>query len=648
MKKAVNIISIVALLALIITLAPATVLAQEGKCEADVVVQADDWLSKIAEKFYGDVLAYQAIADATNAKAATDSSYATIEDVDLIEPGWKLCIPPTAEAEATMVAVAEQYLPPEEASITIVIPEDPPSFNPAIADTGYDALVAELALLGLADIDDNGKIFPELAVKLPTIANGGVVINEDEWTMDVTWNLRDDVVWADGEPVTVDDVIFTWDAIMDPETGIWVAGVDYTDSLEKIDDHTFVVHYNYVYPAYLTQFGGEQMFIWPEHYCDASQGFGAWDCAREPLSSGPYLLQEWETGDHMTFVSNPNYFEEGKPGIGQVVVRIVPEMSVRKTMMIEGDADLDMWPAEPMIDELKDVPNVNVSISPTTRWVMRLFPNQAAKGSTDPVENPHPIFSDVRVRQAVRLAIDVDAIAQDIFNGYPVPVWTELFRPPYVCDNIPRPKYDPDGAMALLEEAGWIDQDGDGVRECHGCLNAEEGYAMQIELITYAEYGEPLELTHQLVGEMLGAIGFDVELTMVEGSILWADHESGGIEQQGNFDLNLWDDGYPGVDPTDFLWEFYYSEAAEPDYGWNVVRWFNEDFDALLDEAYTLDEAYRQEVFCQMAELLEEELPSILLFSTIEASSHSTRLDGVQATVNDIVTWNVADWKIIK
>jgi peptide/nickel transport system substrate-binding protein len=167
---------------------------------------------------------------------------------------------------------------------------------------------------------------------------------------------------------------------------------------------------------------------------------------------------------------------------------------------------------------------------------------------------------------------------------------------------------------------------------------------MAIEMMTYGEYGEALELTHQLMGEMLQDIGFDVKLSIVEGSLLWADYASGGIEQNGDFDLNLWDDGYSGVDPTDFIWYYYYSEAAEPDYGWNIERYMNEDFDALLDEAYTYDEEYRQELFCQMAEMLEEDLPIILLFSTIEGNAFSERLDGVRSSVNDIVTWNAADW----
>jgi multiple sugar transport system substrate-binding protein len=105
MKK---IVMLMTLLALLFTLTPAPSLAQEVVCENEVVVQAEDWLSKIAEKFYGDVLAFQAIADATNAKAASDDSYATIEDVNIIEPGWKLCIPTGEVAQAAVGAAAAQ------------------------------------------------------------------------------------------------------------------------------------------------------------------------------------------------------------------------------------------------------------------------------------------------------------------------------------------------------------------------------------------------------------------------------------------------------------------------------------------------------------------------------------------------------------
>jgi peptide/nickel transport system substrate-binding protein len=530
-------------------------------------------------------------------------------------------------------------------SITIVIAEDPPSFNPIVADTGFDALVMELVMLGMTDVDPDGNVFPELAAELPTLDNGGVELSDDESKMSVIWKMRDDVKWQDGTPVTADDVIFTWKAISDPTNGSWIPGSDYIDSVEKIDQFSFKINYNTIYPGYLTQFGGEQIAIWPAHYCNADQGFVAWDCGRQPLSNGPFTLTEWVEGDHMTFARNPNYFESGKPEIDEVIVRIVPDDAVRKTMMLNGDADIDMWINVNTINDLKDSETAKVSLSPTDRWVMRLFMNEAAKGTTDPATSPHPILSDVKVRQAIRMAVDVDTINNQIFYGLAHPVWTEFFRPPYVCD-VPRPRFDPEAAKALLEKAGWTDSDGDGIRECNGCTSADPGYKMEMEFITYAEYGEPLELTQQLIAEMLGEVGIKMNISVVEGSVLWDLAENGGIEQSGNYDIDIWDDGYAGVDPTDYVWEAYSQEAMKPGDGWNFFRWNNPEVDALIDETYTLDEQSRKETFCKIADYIDKEVPEVHLFTVPNADAYSARLESVQSSVNDLVTWNIADWKI--
>ncbi len=547
-------------------------------------------------------------------------------------------------AAVSLAGCGKKEAEEETSNIVIVIPEDPPSFNAMISDTGYDALVMELVLLGLTDLDANGNVITELAESLPTLDNGDVVMDEENWTMDVTWRLRQGVEWQDGEAVTADDVVFTYEAIANPETGGWIPGLDYIDSVEKVDDYTLIVHYNSVYPGYLLQFGGEQVVIWPEHYCDPDQGFIAWDCSRQPLSNGPYILEEWVVGDHLTFTKNPTYYQDGKPTIEQITVRIVPDDTVRKTMLLKGDAHVIPWVTEPIANELESETGVTLSVSPTSRWVMRLIPNLALRGTLDPVAAPHPVLSDVNVRRAIRSAIDVDTISGDLFYGYGEPTWSEFFRPPYNTCNIAGPVYDPEASRALLEAAGWTDTDGDGIRECHGCATAEEGYVMEIEIITYSEYGEVLALTEQLIGEQLNSIGIGTRLTVMEGSVMWADSASGGIEQLGDFDLDLYDDGYAGVDPTDFLWQYYAADAALPDYGWNVGRWYNEDFEGLLSEAYTLDEAYRQELFCQMAEILDDELPQILLFTTINADAFHNQLSGPQSSPNDMVTWNVADW----
>ncbi|RME44647.1 MAG: peptide ABC transporter substrate-binding protein [Chloroflexi bacterium] len=546
------------------------------------------------------------------------------------------CAPPGPPPEtAAGQAPAEEQAPPQESSITILIPDNPVAFNGVNTDTGYEQALGELVMLSLAEVDPDGNVYPELAAEIPTIENGGVVVDEENGTMDVTWKLRNDVYWADGEQVTADDVVFTWNVIAEQA---WTPAVDYTDSVEKIDDFTFVVHYNAVFPGYLLHFGGEDFFVYPEHYCDASQGFYEWDCDNQPLSDGPYILEEWVADDHLTFVRNPNYYEAGKPAIDKILVRIVPEESVRKAMMLEGDADIHYWPAENSAVEYQSPDNnVDLLVSPSGRWVMRLIPNLTAYGDR---ESPHPLLSDVRVRRAIRMAVDVDTIIRDVFMGFGEPVWTEFFRPPYVCE-VPRPKYDLEAAAALLEEAGWIDTDGDGVRECHGCQNAEEGTLASLQFAIYAEYGETLELAQQLIAENLNNIGIATELQTIEGAIMWAPAEDGGTEESGNFDLDMWDDGYPGIDPTDFIWTFYFSESQ-----WNYGRYASEEMDALIGELYTLDEDYRRETFCQIADKLEEDLPQILLWSALEMHGVSNRLGGVQPSVNDPLTWNVADWTL--
>jgi peptide/nickel transport system substrate-binding protein len=324
-------------------------------------------------------------------------------------------------------------------------------------------------------------------------------------------------------------------------------------------------------------------------------------------------------------------------------VRVVPDVTVRETMLRQGDADVLMWATEQAIHDLENETNIAISVSRNSRWVMRMFMNLAAKGSIDPVADPNPFLSDIRVRRAIRAAVDVDKIIDSVWYGYPTPIWTEFFREPYAC-NIPRPAYNPAEAQTLLEQTGWVDQDGDGTRECHGCQTAEEGTPLSMELITYAEYGEPLELTQQLIGEMLGEVGIHVDLSIMQGSVLWADYASGGIEQNGDFNIDLWDDGYSGTDPTDYLQQAYSTDAGIPDMGYNFGRWSNEEFDTLLYETYTLDETQRKENFCAMAQILEDELPQILMFSTVNADAYSTRLVGVESNMNSVVTWNIADW----
>jgi peptide/nickel transport system substrate-binding protein len=249
----------------------------------------------------------------------------------------------------------------------------------------------------------------------------------------------------------------------------------------------------------------------------------------------------------------------------------------------------------------------------------------------------------------MRIAIDVDSIVEGIYpSGDFHNVWTQFFRPPYDICGTPKPVVDPEAAKVLLEEAGWTDKDGDGVRECHGCATgAPEGYPMAFDFIVWSEGGEDYARTGQLIAEDLQAIGMDPNLSLETGAVLW---DLDGLELTGNFDMNMWDDGYPGTDPSDYLWVYYASSAvpnAELE-GWNIGYWMNEEFDALLDESYTLDEEYRKELFCQMDEIMQAEMPTIPLYDYAELTIYNNRIEGIESTINAMVNWNIADWKIVK
>jgi len=141
-------------------------------------------------------------------------------------------------------------------------------------------------------------------------------------------------------------------------------------------------------------------------------------------------------------------------------------------------------------------------------------------------------------------------------------------------------------------------------------------------------------------------IGIKLNINVVEGSVLWDLAENGGIEQSGNFDIDIWDDGYAGVDPTDYVWETYSKAAMTPGNGWNFFRWDNPAVDELINETYTLDEQTRKETFCAIGDFINEDVPIIHLFTVPNADAYSARIDGPQSSVNDLITWNIADWKL--
>lgn len=554
-------------------------------------------------------------------------------------------VPPTLTPEPTRtlppLAVAVEV---EENAIVVPIPIDPPSFNAYLNDTGYEALIGELVFGALAEIGPDGNYYPELAVDLPTLVNGG--LSPDGRT--VTWQLRPGILWSDGQPFTSADVRFTWQALRD--SGIWAPGFDLITEIETPDQYTAVVRYRQFYPDYLIQFGGYGTGVLPAHHCGETNGMLFWDCNFEPVSTGPFVLSEWLPGVRLTFEPNPHYFVPERPLAKQLIIQIEGDPERRQRSLERGSAHLDLWPEEPEITRMQDSGTTLVYFTDAARYVLRLVLNLSAANQGNPTA-PHPILSNPEVRRAISLSIDPGRLNAEVFAGRGRVVSTELYQ--FDCD-LPPHQYDPGLGAALLDAQGWkIIDPNDPVRRCFGCGTAPDGTPLELESYTYLEFGEQMELAHRQIEQMLSEVGIKVNRKVVEGGRLWDTWADEGIELRGQFDMDLWDNGYFGLDPTVYLADMFDPRGiptrTNPQAGLNVSRYRNPALGDIFDALYTpLPNNRRRAILCEVAIILNQDLPQIPLLALPDAYGISLDLRGIAPHIYDTVTWNAGDWQLVR
>jgi len=511
---------------------------------------------------------------------------------------------------------------------TMVFPiyQDPGQLNPYLVTTGETGLISKAIYEGLAELGPDGNYFPRLATEIPTLENGGV--STDGLT--VTWRLKENVVWSDGEPFTSDDVRFTWEMVTNPGSLAQrkSQGWELIDSLETPDVHTVVVRYKDYYYNFLDQFLSYEAGILPRHACGDPSQLLEWECNLKPVGTGPFILEEWRPGESVTLARNPRYREPNKPYLDRIVFPIVPDENVRKNMLMAGEGDAILWLNFEQAEELQEA---GVQVTPgTDMWLLRLGFNLSNSGDSNV---PHPILGDVRVRRAIQLAIDPELINQGILNGQGKVVSHELYRGLTVCPT-PEITYSKEAAADFLVQAGWIDEDGDGVRECHNCLSGDEGAPLSLNLFTSSDPPSYSRMI-QLIADELSDVGIRAMPSTPENH--WEQVDA------GDFDLNLWDDGYSN-DPLAILARSY-SSANSP--GSNFFRFINPDFDALLAQVKTIqDPAERLKTFCQIDALLFEQLPIVWLAVMPYPDAFSARMKGWEFNPYDYMTWDIANWSI--
>jgi peptide/nickel transport system substrate-binding protein len=302
------------------------------------------------------------------------------------------------------------------------------------------------------------------------------------------------------------------------------------------------------------------------------------------------------------------------------------------------------------IPEFEGNPDIVVNSIPspgTERLVLNLA-DPTIDATDDPLNNPHWALGDLRVRQAIELGIDKEFINQELLFGL-AKVGTNELNNGWAKVELPPSPYDPDQAMALLEEAGWTDEDGDGVRECHGCLYGEEDQPLSMKFQTTT--GNQLrEETEQIIIEMLAEVGIELYVENVPSSVLFGSWASGAFRKHGNFDIVMYTTN-DGVDPQSQI-EGYFASSAIPTEanagaGFNYSRWVNEEADALIKEAgSTPDIEARKAAYQKIMELVSAELPHIYLYDRAEITLSRSNIQNFKVTPWSDNTWNVEDWAV--
>jgi ABC-type transport system substrate-binding protein len=346
--------------------------------------------------------------------------------------------------------------------------QEPNNVNPYYTVMSYAIWIAQLTSVGLGEWDETGTLVPELAEEIPSAANGG--ISEDGLT--ITWKLKEGLLWSDGEPITANDVVFTWQSIVDPaNVAVQTSGYTEIESVTALDELTVEIKFKSLYPPWptlFTQGPNNSGAIMPAHILEGQTGLENNPEIHQPtVASGPFMISEWIAGDHMSLVPNPNFYK-GAPKLEQINIKFVPNPEAATAGLQTGDIDWFPNYSEAEIATIGALePAVHLVVVPGADFEHYFFNMATTEGVNGVGQSDYDGFcawKDVRVRKAIILGIDRFTIVETLLGGettVPAHQWPNSF---WDSGIEPYP-YDPDQAMALLDEAGFTDQDGDGIRE---------------------------------------------------------------------------------------------------------------------------------------------------------------------------------------
>ncbi|MCR8826426.1 peptide ABC transporter substrate-binding protein [Pseudosulfitobacter koreensis] len=537
-----------------------------------------------------------------------------------------------------------------DGEVKILYWQAPSILNPFLSGGTKDIEASSLVLEPLARYNETGEMVPFLAEEVPTVANGGV--SEDLTT--ITWKIKEGLVWSDGTPVTSADVKFTAEYCMHPEggcaQGAFFEGVE---TVEAVDDQTVKVTFNQPKPNPYGPFvGGQSPIIQAAQFADCL-GAKAPECTDanyNPIGTGPFKVADFKPNDVIQYEANENYREEGKPAFASVTLKGGGDAnSAGRAVLETGEFDY-AWNLQlaPDVIAKMEAAGYGKAITGFGPLLERIEMNLTNPSPDLPPETratvaePHPILSDVKVRKALSMAIDRDLLTEVGYGQAGAPTCNLVPAPAiYASDNTDCLVQDIEGAKALLEDAGWTDSDGDGVREKDG---------MKLSLLYQTSTNAVRQDFQALIKDWWSQIGVETELRNLDGSVFFGgDPGSPDTFQKFYADVEMYANTFNGTDPQQYLSAYRCGNEPKPSSQWqgeNINRFCDPAYDAMIDElGRTGDLEERSALAKKMNDMLTKETYTIVpLVNRARVSAHANSLGGVVLNVWDSELWNVGDW----
>ena len=483
----------------------------------------------------------------------------------------------------------------------------------------------------LVKVDHEFNMVPGLLAEVPTTENGG--ISEDYRVYTLT--LRPDLVWDDGEPITMNDLAYTQSWLTNPDNNAAAThGWEQVESIDVSDDGLTAVVTLTEPNVFWMSDAVIGMGILPEHAMEASGTRDNFNAA--PVGNGPFKFVEWALGDHITFERNDLYFR-GPSYLDRVIVRVIPDSNAYVAQAIAGDFQIGLGYDETAVPQLEDADTLEVIL---TNWpfVERILLNQTIPGELD---TPHPILSDINVRKALIYSIDKQIIVDSLFGGINELAVNQLQGTRWFNEDLVPYPYNPDESRRLLDEAGWVDEDGDGIRE-------KDGQRLSLSYSTTAG-NRTREAIQAIVQQNAADVGIELTIDNYPPPAFFGGFN--GVLFGRRYELGQHGNGIFTFAPNmAFWWHSDSIPTAERPFGSSATGWSDPHVDELLDEfAAGVDDERGREILNEVQQIIYDAYVWIPLYQRAVVFTVANNVTNVNPTVYGSTAglfWEPYNWAI--